>query len=262
MRNIFCILIFLTLCNFFLASKSFAQSKGDIMLSTGIQFFAARDEGFSSMNYRGNKSTSTLGFLLSKKNKTLYFLGDFSYGVIANSAGATINELGLNYSHFTFYHRKKGKDQGLSWGWSNKNSFHIRRHNNFSNYNFRYDYYSALGPAARYILPFQWKNKTFTWQSMASWQLIGFQIKSGYTGAEPENYQTGNTLFNNFFNTVKTFTPFKDVDLGLSSTLYWKLQTNNELGLRYQFNYGKLSGIKNVHRVDHAIDLSLKVRIW
>ncbi|MDO6437432.1 hypothetical protein Q4534_08450 [Cyclobacterium sp. 1_MG-2023] len=262
MRNIFCSLFIFSLCSLLLVNKSSAQSNGDILLSTGIQFFAGNDEGFSSMNYRGNKSTSTLGFVLTRENKTLYFLGDFSYGVLANTAGATINELGVNYSHFTFYHRKKANDQGLFWGWSNKNSFHIRRHNNFSNYNFRYDYFSALGPAARYVLPFQWKNKTFTWRSMASWQLIGFQIKSGYTGAEPENYQTGNTLLNNFFNTVKPFTPLKDLDLGLSSALYWKLPTNNELGLRYQFNYGKLSGIKNVYRMDHSIDLSLKVRLW
>ncbi|WP_460511570.1 hypothetical protein [Cyclobacterium sediminis] len=261
MRKIFCNLLILFSCVLFV-TKSSAQTKGDIFLSTGIQFFAGRDEGFSSMNYRGNKSTSTLGFVLTRKNKTLYFQGDFSYGVLANSAGATINELGLNYSNFTFYHKNKTKDKGFLWGWSNKNAFHIRRHNNFSNYNFRYDYYSTLGPAAQYNLPFQWKNKMFTWKSMASWQLIGLQIKSGYIGAEPENYQEESTLFNNFFNTVKPFILFKDVDLGFSSALYWELPTSNALGLRYQFNYGKLSGIKKVYRVDHSIDLLLKVRLW
>lgn len=113
MRNIFCSLFIFSLCSLLLVNKSSAQSNGDILLSTGIQFFAGNDEGFSSMNYRGNKSTSTLGFVLTRENKTLYFLGDFSYGVLANTAGATINELGVNYSHFTFYHRNKANDQGL-----------------------------------------------------------------------------------------------------------------------------------------------------
>lgn len=262
MRQIFISLSIIVFCGLLLVNNSSAQSNGDVLLSTGITASTGRDEGFSLMNYRGKKSHSTVGFVLGKENKTLLFLGAFSYGVLSNEAGASFNEVGLNFTQYTFYHGNKPKEKGLFWGWSNKNTFHIRKHNNFGNYNFRYDYFSALGPAAVYVLPFKWKEKTFTWQSRASWQLIGFQIKSGYLGAEPENYQTENTLVNNFFNTVKPFLPFKDLDVGLSSALYWKLLTNNELGLKYQFNYGKLTGIKNVYRLDHSLDLVLNVRLW
>lgn len=259
--------IYLTLplvffCWLFLVNISSAQSSGDIWLSTGIQNLSSRDEGFSLMKYKGNKTTSTVGFNLSKRNKTQWFQGDFSYGVLTNQVGGGLNEMGVNFITHTFYHKVKSPDRGLHWGWANKNTFHIRSHNNFSNYNFRYDYFSALGPSVRYILPFVWKKKSFVWQNGTNWQLIGLQVKSGYIGAEPEDYLKGESLANNFFNTVRPFIPVKDLDLGFSSSLFWKLPTNNQLGIRYQYNYSKLSGIKVVHRLDQSLELVLNVRLW
>jgi len=262
MLKIYPSLSVLFFCWVFLVNNSAAQSFGDVWLSTGIQSFEGKDEGFSLLNYRGNKSTSSVGFVLRKNHKTHWFQGSFSYGVLTNQAGGTMNEMGVNFTNYAFYHKVKPASHGFQWGWSNKNTIHIRRHNQFSNYSFRYDYFSALGPVAGYLLPFEWKKKSFLWQNMANWQVLGIQIKSGYIGAEPENYQADNSLLNNFFSTVKPFIPLNDLDLGFSSTLYWKLPTNNRLGLRYQVNYTKLSGIKKVYRLDQSVDLMLNVRLW
>ena len=221
MLKIYLTLLLIFFCWLFLVNISSAQSSGDIWLSTGIQNLSSRDEGFSLMKYKGNKTTSTVGFNLSKRNKTQWFQGDFSYGVLTNQVGGTLNEMGVNFITHTFYHKVKSPDRGLHWGWANKNTFHIRSHNNFSNYNFRYDYFS-----------------------------------------EPEDYLKGESLANNFFNTVRPFIPVKDLDLGFSSSLFWKLPTNNQLGIRYQYNYSKLSGIKVVHRLDQSLELVLNVRLW
>ena len=257
-----CSLIFFFFCWLFLANSSRAQSFGDVWLSTGIQSMASKDEGFSLLNYIGNKSTSSVGFVLRKKDKTQWIQGNFSYGELVNQPGGTMNEMEVNLTNYTFYHKSKAALKGFQYGWSNKNTMHIRRHNQFSNYSFRYDYFSALGPVARHLLPFDWKKKSFLWQNMAHWQLLGIQVKSGYVGAEPENYQSENSLADNFFNTVKPFLPIRNLDLNFTSTIFWELSTGNKLGLRYQTNYTKLSGIKSVYRLDHSVDLLLNVRLW
>ncbi|WP_339924992.1 hypothetical protein [uncultured Cyclobacterium sp.] len=262
MLKIYHSLSFFFLCWLFLVYNSNGQSLGDVWLSTGIQSMSSKDEGFSLLNYKGNKSTSSVGFVLRKKNKTHLIQGDFSYGVLANKPGGTMNEMGVNLTTLTFYHKLKTSSKGFQYGWANKNTMHIRRHNQFSNYSFRYDYFSGLGPVAKHLLPFEWKKKSFLWQNMANWQLLGIQVKSGYIGAEPENYQTDKSLTDNFFNTVSPFVPLRDLDLNFSSSLFWELPTGNKLGLRYQANYTKLSGIKSVYRLDHSVDLILNVRLW
>lgn len=250
-------------CCFFFADFSFAQNSGDLFLSTGIQPYTIRDQGFSPIKYKGNTSVSSIGFLLGNENRTELYQGDFSFGILANQAGLTMNEISVGFTSFTFYHKEKDAQQGLHLGWSNKNIFNFRRHNEFTNYSNRYDYYSVLGPAARFILPFQWKKKSFVWETSASWYLLGIQIKSGYIGAEPENYKDENSLVDNFFATVKPFLPLGNLDVGVSSAVFWKLPaTNNRLGLRYQLNYGKLSGIRSIHRYGQALDVVLNVKLW
>lgn len=250
-------------CCLFYGEFSFSQNSGDLLLSTGIQSYTNRDEGFSPIKYKGNTSVSAVGFLLGKENRTEWYWGDFSFGILANEAGLTMNEISVGFTNFTFYHKEKDASRGLHLGWSNKNIFNIRRHNEFTNYNYRYDYYSAVGPAARFILPFQWKKKSFVWESSFSWYLLGIQIKSGYIGAEPENYKDENSLVDNFLATVMPFLPLENLDAGLSSALYWELPaTNNRLGLRYQFDYGKLSGIRSIHRYGQSFDVVLNVKLW
>jgi hypothetical protein len=250
-------------CCLFFTDFSFAQNYGDLFLSTGIQPYTIRDQGFSPIKYKGNTSVSSIGFLLGNENRTELYQGDFSFGILANQAGLTMNEISIGFTSYTFYHKEKDATQGLHLGWSNKNRFNIRSHNEFTNYNYRYDYYSVIGPAARFILPFQWKNKFFVWENIANWHLLGIQIKSGYIGAEPENYKDDNSLIDNFFATVKPFLPLENLDLGFSSAVFWKLPaTNNRLGLRYQFNYGKLSGIRSIYRYGQAVDVVLNVKLW
>ncbi len=245
-----------------IAFQAYSQSSGALHLSTGIQDFTTRDQGFSSMNYGGIRTASKAIFQLNKAHKTELFQFEFAYGNLKNRIGNSLNGMSIGLLNHTFYHRNKPLERKLHWGWSNQNVFHIRSHNGFSNYSLRYDYLTAFGPSARYLWPFQWEEQRFEWETIAHLQVLGFQIKSGYIGADPEGFSEENAATGNFLKSMKPFIIGRDWSMGLNSSLYWSLPSENSLGLRYGLSMMALNEGQPVSRFGSALELVLKVKLW
>lgn len=239
-----------------------SQSKGNLWLATGLQFQSSRDRGFSPMLYSGNRSFSMAAFDLESTNKSEAFQFEFGYGPLTNRFGNSLNSLSMGLLNYTFYHKESTPERGLHWGWSNHNLFNIRRHNGFSNYSLRYDYFTTVGPALRYVYPFEWKGQSFKWQTMAHWQVVGFQIKSGYIGADPDGVSGDEPVVKNFLRAVNPFFAGKDWSLGLESSLVWTLPTGNSLGIRYRPEISTLDGGQPVQRIGQALLVMVNVRLW
>ncbi|MDN3690608.1 hypothetical protein [Cyclobacterium jeungdonense] len=255
-------LILIFLMAFLAETDAYSQSKGNLWLATGLQLHSSRDRGFSPMIYSGNRTFSLATFDLESTNKSEVFQFEFGYGPLTNRFGNSLNSLSLGLLNYTFYHKESRAERGLHWGWSNQNVFNIRRHNGFSNYSLRYDYFTTVGPALRYVYPFEWKGQSFKWQTVAHWQLVGFQIKSGYIGADPEGISEGDSGFRNFLRAVDPFFAGRDWSMGLESSLLWTLPTGNSLGIRYRPEISTLGRGQPVHRIGQAILVMVNVRLW
>lgn len=245
-----------------LSMQAYSQSAGSLFLSTGIQDLTSRDRGFSPQKYSGIRSMSTATFQLHKPHKTELFQFDFAYGPLGNRIGNSLNAMTIGFLTYTYYHKNKPGEKSLHWGWSNQNLFNIRRHNGFSNYSLRYDYFTSLGPSVRYIMPLQWKGQQFEWYTSSHLQVVGFQIKSGFIGANPDGYSEENTTIGNFFESMEPFIIGKDWNFGLTSTFYWELPSENKLGLNYRLDVSGLQGSQPVARFGNALLLVLKVKLW
>lgn len=254
--------LFLFLLTCMVHLNAFSQPSGNLWLSTGFQAFTSRDAGFSSMKYSGPRSFSTGAFALQRPHKTETFQVEFGIGPLSNQIGNSLNALSAGFWNSTFYHREKDADRGLHWGWSNQNLLNLRRHNGFTNYSLRYDYFTSIGPALRYRYPFQWKGQQFSWQTLAHWQVVGFQIKSGFIGADPAGVTEDGEPLDNFLRAVDPFYVGRDWHLGLESTLVWTLPAGNDLALRYRPEFAFLKGGQPIHRVGHAVSLLINFRIW
>lgn len=241
---------------------AYSQSKGNLWLATGLQFQSSRDQGFSPMLYKGNRSFSLASFDLKSDDKSEVFQLEFGYGPLTNRFGNSMNSLSLGLLNYTFYHKESPAERGIHWGWSNQNEFTIRRHNGFSNYSLRYDYYTSVGPALRYVYPFEWKGQSFEWQTMAHLQLLGFQIKSGYIGADPEGVSGDASVVENFLRALDPFYAGRDWSMGLESNLVWTLPTGNRLGIRYRPEISTLGGGQPVQRIGQTLLVMVNIRLW
>lgn len=262
MQGIICRFVFFFLMACLAHDHAFSQSAGNLWLSTGFQTFTSRDEGFSSLAYNGPRSFSTVALELQRPHKSEILRFEFGIGPLSNRIGNTLNALSAGFWNSTFYHREKDANRGLHLGWSNQNQVNLRRHNGFTNYSFRYDYFTSVGPALRYRYPFQWKGQQFSWQTLAHWQVVGFQIKSGFIGADPAGFSEDGEPLENLLQAMDPFYLGKDWHLGLESTLVWTLPSGNDLALRYQPDFSILNGGQSVHRVGHAVSLLINFRIW
>ncbi|SHN07742.1 hypothetical protein SAMN04488057_10685 [Cyclobacterium lianum] len=247
---------------FFISLQAIAQSTGQLKLSTGVQKFANRDLGFSPLTYEGYRSISQATFSLDRPHKTECYQLGFAYGLLQNRIGNSMNVMSVGFMNQTFYHKNNPAEKRLQWGWSNQNVFNIRRHNGFSNYSLRYDYLSSIGPTARYMMPFQWKRQEFEWTTMTQVQVLGFQLKSGYIGADPEGFSKDNSPLDNFFQGMEPFLLGRDWHLGFSSSLDWDLPSDNSLGIRYQLDMSSLRGRQNVLGLGQSLLLVLTVKLW
>ncbi|WP_162415809.1 hypothetical protein [Cyclobacterium roseum] len=244
------------------ATAAFSQTKGNLWLATGLQLQSGRDRGFSPMIYSGNRSFSLATFGIESPHKTETFQFEFGYGPLTNRFGNSLNSLSAGVLNYTFYHKASPAERGFHWGWANQNVFNIRRHNGFTNYSLRYDYFTAVGPALRYIYPFEWKGQSFKWQTVAHWQVVGFQVKSGYIGADPEGLSEEETGFGNLLRAVNPFFAGKDWSMGLESSLVWTLPTGNSLAIRYRPEISTLGGGQPVQRLGHAVLVMVTIRLW
>ncbi|MEX2592442.1 MAG: hypothetical protein WD426_06680 [Anditalea sp.] len=241
---------------------SFAQKSNFINISGGFEKSVQRDKGMSPLMYSGSGFFTQMAFYKESEKQSLLLALNFVRGTQRSKYG---NSIGFNRGSiriFNFCHKDKKLTNKLHWGLSTNNVFSHRYNPEFVNFNDHFEYFTNLGPAAKYLYPFKIKGRNLIMEGLAHIQLIGFMIRPSYTSSYPEGFlREQPSIFNGLVNSVKVYHPGNAWNFGFRPKLNYPLKSGNRISLGYQYEFYKLNTPNAVTQSSGIWFISLFTRI-
>jgi hypothetical protein len=218
-----------------------------IHLAAGVASMAEKDFGFSPLIYSGAGFYGGLGYSIESVKKSFYIDFDFNYGFLKNRFDNGMNSIEGGINTFHFYHPRKDVNDGIHFGWSSRQRFGLRQNEAIVNFNNRFDYFTAFGPALRYRLPFMVFKRNFSFDAVAHWQLIGFLVQSGFVSNAPKGFEnTNQSGFNQFLQSLEVFYPGSAWNFGIWPSLRYTIKNQNYISVQYRYNFLNLKGAQDL----------------
>lgn len=215
---------------------SMAQSR-HLSFGGGLMPGALRDQAFSPLKYSGTGFEVFLGYRSKNKRKETIWLLSGGEANFRSAFGRHLKTIAIRLTNYNLYARSD-EHAGFQFGWANNNAFYNRLIDDFQNFNGRVDYFTSFGPAARYSKSFSLWQQSFTFQTAAHTQLIGFYIPSGYVASLPTGYgYEPNGFAAGLFNSIQIFHPGSSFNAGLWPQLDWQLRSGNSISLNYLYEF-------------------------
>lgn len=237
----------LSLLNFLLSGiilsfPSLGQEGSFINTKGGFEHIASRDLGMSPLGYAGSGFFAGISWEKNSEKKDFHIAANFSKGVQHNRYKSHIQYNKGNLRVFTFYHKNQSSTHQLHWGWFMNNVFSHRYNPEFVNFMDHYEYFTNLGPAAKYLLPFQFKGRNFILEGLAHIQVMGLMVRPSYTSSYPVGFlNQGSSVIHKVFNSSKLSHPGNTWNFGIRPKLRYHLNSGNSLSLGYQYEFYKLN---------------------
>jgi hypothetical protein len=239
-----------------------AQASRQIWVNAGLGLGAERDYGYSPLPYQGVGWLVGLAYSSEKAHKSDLLALSFSQRALSNAFDNTMQATMGSIQTFAFYHRARDPERGLHWGWSNQNEFNTRFHDAFSNFNYRTDFFTSFGPAARQRWPFQLGKADFRFELLAHAQLIGFTILSSEVSSYPRGFEGGQyTGLRAVWESLDWFHPGNSWSAGVWPALQLQLNSGTVLGLNYRYDFMRLDGAHRAERSRGQWFVSLIARL-
>jgi hypothetical protein len=227
----------------------------------GLTSASLVDKGFSPLAFSGMQGNGLIAYQNSRNNKEKIRQLSFSAGNLQNRFGRDLSAFTISFTEFTFY-KGNGDLKRLFWGWSNNNSFNNRVIPDFLNFNGRANYFTSFGPAAKYLLPLQFKDQQFNFQLISHIQLLGFFIPSGYLSSLPAGFNEPQQGFiRSVYHSAFIFHPGNALNIGLWPQAQWKLKSGNNLSINYIYDYTSFSKIHASRKSQGSWLLTLSTRL-
>jgi hypothetical protein len=221
-----------------------------LRLSPGIQLTGMRDHGFSPLLYSGTGAVVSLAWELGREQRSSHVEAYFGSAGLFNGFGTRVDVLSAGILAFRFYHADRDPGQGLHWGWANNNELMVRDNEAMTNFNHRFHYFTSFGPALRYVRPFELFGRSFSFRTLAHFQLLGFRLQSSYVVSGPRGYEYGNgNGLAVFWDSIEWFIPPRSWNFSLYPSLQYILKSGNRLSVDYQYDFVLQEG---AHRVSSS----------
>lgn len=224
-----------------LSLPSMGQEGNFINTMGGIEHISSRDIGMSPLMYAGRGFFAGVSWEKKTEKNDLQVAVNLSKGVQHNRFDSQIqyNKGSLRFYHF--YHQDQPTMNQLQWGWFMNNVFSHRFNPDYVNFMDHYEYFTNFGPAARYLLPFQFKGREFTLEGLAHIQAIGMIIRPSFTSSYPEGFlDQGNSIIQRIVYSAIFSHPGNTWNFGFMPKLRYPLTSGNSLSLGYQYEFYKL----------------------
>lgn len=237
-----------------------AQWNNGIIISPGLMFAAERDFGFSPLWYDGAGPLIKVAYSADRERRSDLVEAQFSTATLKNRYNTEMTVYNISLNAFMFFHRNKNRNAGLHWGFANRNATNVRDNEVIVNFNYRFDYFTAFGPAMRYRKSFQLFKKDFSFETIADVQVLGFILQSSYVHSAPKGYETNASgAWEIFTSSVEGFYPGAAWHVSVSPALSYFFKSGNTLILQYRYEYLKLSSAHISQKSRGFLTLGLNV---
>jgi hypothetical protein len=220
---------------------SMGQEGSFITTMGGFEHIASRDIGMSPLMYAGSGFFAGISWEKNSEKKEFNIAVNFSKGLQHNRYESYIQYNKGSLLVYNFYHKNKSSTNQLQWGWFMNNVFSHRYNPEYVNFMDHYEYFTNLGPAAKYLLPFQVKGREFNMEGLAHMQAIGMIIRPSYTSSYPDGFlDQGNSIIQRILNSAIFSHPGNTWNFGFTPRLRYLLNSGNSLSVGYQYEFYKL----------------------
>lgn len=235
---------------------SYINTKG------GFEQIASRDMGMSPLGYSGGGFMAGINWEKNSENMDFLISANFSKGLQQNRYESQIQYNKGNLQLFSFYHKNNPSTHHLHWGWIMNNVFSHRYNPEFVNFMDHYEYFTNLGPAAKYLLPFQFRKRNFTLEGLAHIQVIGLMVRPSYTSSYPDGFlNQGDSVLQKIFNSSRLSHPGNTWNFGIRPKLHYYLNSGNILSVGYQYEFYQLKTPNPVTQSNGIWFLGLSTRL-
>lgn len=255
------------ICFFFMAAgmppgTSWGQKSNYLQINSGYEHIANRDKGMSPLLYSGTGFYVGLAWeRTSSKHETEVAL-DFGTGVQRNKYDNPIDYRRGNVRVATIYNRKEDQRNRIRWGWVINNIFTHRYNPVFVNFNDHYEYFSNIGPAAKYSLPFQLWGREVMVTGSGYFQLVGLMIRPSYTSSYPDGFlRESSSIAKGLVHSAQLIHPGNALNFGLRPGFLYPLKSGNKLALGYDYEFYRLNASTRVTQSKGTWFISLFARL-
>jgi len=215
-----------------------AQRSHFVQIAPGISSSGMRDFGFSPLLYHGVGMYASISYKSFDESLSDVVEAGFSQSTRYNRFETEMKATQVYLNAFRFFHKSKEANKGLHWGYANRNAYNLRNNDAISNFNNRFHYYTAFGPAVRYKRPFELFNRSFTFETIADIQLLGFMLQSAFVSSSPKGYETNASgTWEIFIESVELFYPGAAWNMAIAPAIVYPFKSGNGLVLRYQYEF-------------------------
>ncbi|MFO7841065.1 MAG: hypothetical protein R6V48_02745, partial [Fidelibacterota bacterium] len=166
----------------------FAGGRHYVHTPLGFTNTALRDKMMSTLRYAGMGASGGIAYEHYGTKGTKLFRLSGSLAGITNVYGSSADFSNIAFKNYTYYHRDRGRDGRIVWGWSNNNYYHSYTYHSHSNYSTKTQYFTSFGPALLYTLRFNIFGLDMRAELPADLQLAGFYFRDRYVSNNPGGY--------------------------------------------------------------------------
>lgn len=204
----------------------------------GFTNTALRDKMMSTLRYAGMGASGAIAYEHYGTKGTKLFRLSGSQAGITNTFGSHTDFRNIAFKNYTYYHRDRGRDGRIVWGWSNNNYYHSYTYLSHGNYSTKTQYFTSFGPALLYTLRFSIFGLEMRAELPADLQLAGFYFRDKYISNNPGGYLDPDDLGRMYWlKTLDAFLPYQAWNAGIYPRLTWIFGNGNALSLSYSYEY-------------------------
>lgn len=239
----FILLIFLLL--YFPVS---AQKNNFIDMRGGVERLAIRDKGMSPLMYTGLGFFGGVDWHRLGTNQTIQLGLNASMGKQRNKYGYPVDYRKASIQLSTFYHKNKSREGKLLWGWTLNNLIAHRYNAGMVNFQDHFEYFTNIGPAAKYRYPIKIKERELNLELLGHIQLLGFMIRPSYTSSYPTGFlQEEEKVVQGLWKSAELFYPGNSWNFGFHPKLNYVLKSGNKISVGYRYEFYRLNS-----RITHS----------
>lgn len=222
--------------------NAWSQTTNQLNTNIGIGNIALRDKSMSPLMYSGLGFSAALSFEHYSSSSTHFHQIKFDHAGINNQYDNSCTFFNVSYKSVTLYHKAREKQNRITWGWSNNNSFNYYDNEGFHNYSERSNYFTSFGPAASYTNALSIFGKEFVIELPADIQIIGFYLRPSYVASSPEGYlDPDNSGLKAFLKSIEAFLPNRAWNFGIRPKISYLLNSGNALSISYQYEFSRIN---------------------
>ena len=239
-----------------------AQKSDYFLIKSGVEPIASRDKGMSPLMYSGYGFFAGMAWHRTSINHVTEFSLNLYTGLQQNKYQNPIRYTRGNIQVDHFYQKKQDKGHAIHWGWLINNTFSHRLNESYVNFNDHYEYFSNIGPAARYSFPFELNGREVFLSGSAYVQLLGLMIRPSYTSSFPTGFlKEQSTLAKGLVHSAEVIHPGNSWNFGFQPRFIYPLKSGNRLSLGYNYEFYRLNSTNTVTHSGGLWYFSLSARL-